>query len=315
MKSFNGLLSHFLEHLRVRGYSEATRVQTQQVLPRLFVYFKERRLTDLRSVSEAHLAAYARHLTNHRTKQGKALAPTSRAAYLGAIRRFFAFVYQRRWILRNPAAFLALPYYRRLPGKAVLTLKEAQRLMHAPRRDTLQGLRDRAIVEVFYGTAIRLSEARRLDVSDVDLAQQTLFIRNGKGKKDRVVPVPARAAEALDRYLTQIRPQLVERPAESALFLSMVGTRLSAVQYGHWLRRYGKAAGIPKPVHPHGLRHSCATHLLQGGADVRHIQELLGHKSLETTSLYTRVGIEDLKEVLRRCHPREKMRTRRARPR
>lgn len=304
MKSFARLLSEFLEHLRVSGYSKASREQAQRVLPRLFFYLSEKRIHDIRAVEEAHLASYARHLRKHRTKSGAKLSEASLASYLGAVRRFFAFLEKRGSILRNPAVCLPVPRARRLPPPP-LTVSEARRLMEAP-PESLRGLRDRAILELFYGAGIRLSEAFRLDVVDFDHERETLFIRNGKGKKDRIVPVAARAREALERYLTRARPELLKRPGESALFVSMTGTRLSAVQYGHWLRKYGKVASISKRVHPHGLRHACATHLLKGGADLRHIQELLGHKNLETTSLYTRVGIEELKEVLERCHPREK---------
>ena len=312
MKSFEHLLSEFLEHLRVSGYSKASREQAQRVLPRLFFYLSDKGVHDVRGVGEAHLASYARHLRKHRTKEGRKLAEASFAFHLGAIRRFFAFLEKRGSILRNPAAFLPVPRARRAPP-SVLSVAEAKRLMEAPPSESLQGFRDRAILELFYGAGIRLSEAFRLDVRDLDLEQETLFIRNGKGKKDRIVPVAARAREALERYLTRCRPKLLKRPGESALFVSMTGTRLSAVQYGHWLRKYGTAASISKRVHPHALRHACATHLLKGGADLRHIQELLGHKNLETTSLYTRVGIEDLKEVIERCHPREKARRARAR--
>ena len=173
--------------------------------------------------------------------------------------------------------------------------------MAAPFPGSSIGKRDRAILELLYGAGIRLGEAVRADVSDLDLRQGLLLVRNGKGKKDRVVPVGGRAALALGTYLADVRPELVKR-LESALFLSRDGARLSKIGLQAMVKRHGQAIGLH--VSPHTLRHTCATHLLRGGADIRHVQELLGHRSLQTTALYTRVAIEDLRQVLARAHPR-----------
>ena len=190
--------------------------------------------------------------------------------------------------------------------RMVLTEAQARRLMVAPFPGSLVGLRDRAILEPLYGTAIRAGECRRLDLTDLDLHQGILLVRDGKGRRDRVVPVTGRAVLSIDLYLRDLRPDLVKNPREEALFLTKYGTRVCKSMLDVIVRRYGRAAGIPRPVSPHVLRHSCATHLLKGGADVRHVQELLGHKSLQSTQLYTRVGIEDLREVLARSHPRDR---------
>ena len=307
MKSFDSLLSDYVKELLVRRRSESARVQAYATLPRWFCYLKEEGVVDIRSVGEAHLAAYARVLELHRTKAGSALAATSRAVHLGAIRRFFAFLYERGVILRNPAETLKLPSCQRLPER-VLSVKEAERLMNAPPRENVLGSRDRAILELFYGTGLRRSECWRLNVQDLDLEAGTLFIRNGKGGKDRVVPVPGRASAALDLYLTRSRPSLLKDRAPLALFVSIRGSRLCAQQLKNCVKQYARIARIPGRMSPHALRHACATHLLNGGADVRHVQELLGHEDLKTTAVYTRVGIEDLKQVLSRSHPREKRR-------
>jgi integrase/recombinase XerD len=175
--------------------------------------------------------------------------------------------------------------------------------MAAPFPGSVLGKRDRAALETLYGTGIRRGECVRLDLTDLDLGQGVLLVRDGKGRKDRFVPVAGRAALALDLYLRE-RPALVSDPREGALFLSRFGRRLGKVGLAALVARHALAARVS--AHPHALRHACATHLLKGGADVRHVQELLGHKSLQTTALYTRVGVEDLRQVLARCHPRER---------
>jgi integrase/recombinase XerD len=179
--------------------------------------------------------------------------------------------------------------------------------MNAPSVWSAIGRRDRAILETLYGTGLRRGECARLDVSDLDLREGSLLVRNGKGKKDRIVPVPHRAALALDAYVRDVRPQLVTNPLETALFLTAWrGRRLTEMGLTALLRVHAQTAGIPG-VHPHVLRHTCATHLLRGGADVRHVQAILGHRWLKTTALYTHVNVEDLAKVVKRCHPRERV--------
>lgn len=172
--------------------------------------------------------------------------------------------------------------------RCIPSASQAERLMSAPCASSSVGLRDRAILETLYGTAVRRSECVRLDVSDVDLQQGTVLVRNGKGKRDRLLPLPARCAAALDVYLRDVRPRLAAQSAEAALYLTAWGgRRLSDVSLAWIVRKHGKAAGAPG-LHPHALRHSCATHLLQRRADVRHVQELLGHRNIKTTAIYAR---------------------------
>jgi len=143
----------------------------------------------------------------------------------------------------------------------------------------------------------------RADLSDLDLRERVLLVRDGKGKKDRVVPVPGRAVVALELYLRESRPELQKR-SEVALFLSTFGERLSIGGLRHQVKRHAHAIGVT--LTPHTLRHTCATHLLRGGASIRHVQELLGHRCLTTTALYTRVAIDDLRQIIARAHPRER---------
>jgi site-specific recombinase XerD len=206
---------------------------------------------------------------------------------------------------QNPARALSLPKSTSLP-RGILSIPQARRLMAAPFPGSVIGQRDRAILELLYGTGLRLGEVARTDVTDLDLPSGLLLVRNGKGRKDRLVPICGAAAAALDSYLRNSRPELVAR-IDSALFLSRDGARLGAAVLRARIQYYGRRLGVR--LTPHALRHSCATHLLRGGADLRHVQALLGHRRLTTTALYTRVAISDLRAVVARCHPR--MHTRR----
>ena len=257
-------------------------------------------MTDARAVTEAHLAAYARTLAEHTTRTGRRLAPASRAAALSVVRRFCAWLEVRGVVLRNPARILSLPKSTSLP-RGILSITQARRLMAAPFPGSVIGQRDRAILELLYGTGLRLGEAARTDVTDLDLRSGLLLVRNGKGRKDRIVPICGSAATALDLYLRESRPELVAR-IDAALFLSRDGARLGAPGLRVRVKSYGRRIGVT--LTPHALRHSCATHLLRGGADLRHVQALLGHQRLTTTALYTRVATRDLRAVVARCHPR-----------
>ena len=167
------------------------------------------------------------------------------------------------------------------------------------------GHRDLAILEMLYGTGIRASECVNLDMGDVDLRQGVLTIRRGKGRKDRLVPIPAQAKLAIERYLSNARPEIVPGKNETALFVSKDGGRLRAAGLRAMVMRRAKGAGISPRVYPHLLRHTYASHLIDGGADVRHVQELLGHESIDTTAVYTHVALADLERLIKR-HPRKK---------
>lgn len=303
------LAAQYVDHLRSHRYSSSAIEKAQLELGRLCHHLRAERITDARAVIEAHLAAYARTLAEHTTRAGQPLAPASRAAALSVVRRFFAWLEARAIVLQNPARILRLPRSTSLP-RGILTKAQAGRLMTAPFPGSAIGLRDRAILELLYGTGLRLGEAVRTDVTDLDLRAGLLLVRNGKGRKDRIVPIGGAAATALDVYLTDGRPALVA-PISAALFLSRHRRRLAAVSLRVRLQHYGRRLGLR--LTPHALRHTCATHLLRGGADLRHVQALLGHRRLTTTALYTRVAITDLRLVIQHCHPREGARRHRRR--
>jgi integrase/recombinase XerD len=191
-----------------------------------------------------------------------------------------------------------------------MTLREVERMLAVPDVETPLGLRNRAILELLYSSGLRSSEARNLTLYDVNTGQGEALVREGKGGKDRVVPVGEVAAKYIELYVKEARPKILKGYEDSGyLFLGGRGGKMGATTLNETIvKRYVREAGIKKPVTTHGMRHTCATHLLKGRANIRHIQALLGHRSLESTQIYTRVEVGDLKRELRRCHPRERPR-------
>jgi integrase/recombinase XerD len=205
--------------------------------------------------------------------------------------------------LANPAADLELP---RKPPRGLprgLSLEHVRAVLNMPDITDPLGIRDRAILETFYSTGMRRSELTSLDIGDLDPAAGTMHIRKGKGGKGRVVPVGTASLKWIEAYLERTRPQLLVDPGEQAFFLSGYGERMSATYVGNWVTRTVKAADIGKRGSCHLFRHSCATHMLENGADIRLIQQLLGHARLDTTQIYTEVAIKALKEAHARTHP------------
>jgi len=304
-RAFEAVLGALRQDLARRFYSESLESHVSEALVRFFAFLEARRISDLRSVKEEHVTAYARDLARAKSVRGTPYAVSTQRWHLQSVRRLFSFLEREGALLHNPTLDLALPSWRLLP-RAVINQDQARRLVAHPDSHTSRGKRSRAVLELLYGTGIRVSECERLDVSDVNLAQGVLFVRDGKGRKDRVVPVVGRAADALDLYLRAARPMLMKDPAERALFLTRSGTRVRAKSIRYLVLMNRKGAEIPLPVTPHGLRHACATHLVKNGADVRHVQKLLGHQSLTSTQIYTDVAAQDLARALEKAHPREK---------
>jgi integrase/recombinase XerD len=304
-RSGEAWLLAFLQELRSRHYSRSFASHARTCVPRFFEHAHKAGLRDLRAVEEAHVVSYLAELRKRRTRQGGFFAASTAAVYLRTLKAFFAFLERHGAILRNPALEVRAPRTVPLPRQAP-SPRAVRRLVESPSPLTDLGKRDRAILETLYGTAIRAGECVRLNVSDVDLSAGSLLVRNGKGRKDRVVPLCGRAKAALEGYLLDARSAFLHDPKEEAVFLTKRGRRIAQVSLAHLVRGYGQGVGLK--AYAHLLRHACATHLLQGGADIRHVQQLLGHALLQTTALYAGVSIEDLKRVVIRSHPRERRR-------
>jgi integrase/recombinase XerD len=256
------------------------------------------------SFRRADLEAYQLFLHQYRSPRGgKPLVTNTQLGRLGCIRRFFAWLCRSGIIPANPAADLDLPRKQaRLLPKA-LSPEELQRLLDIPDTTSPFGIRDRTILELFYATGIRRTEMTRLDLGDYESATRTLIVRKGKGGKSRMLPVGERAAAWLDRFLAEVRPLFDHLPHETSLFISGYGTRITPAYLGNAVKKLMIRSGIQTGGSCHLFRHSCATDMHRGGADIRYVQEMLGHARLETTQIYTHVHIEALREIHTRCHP------------
>jgi integrase/recombinase XerD len=269
----------------------------------LLAWLDERQLP-LNEVKADDLMAYQAGLLALRKNDGRPYSLGFQINWLSAIKSFFRFLYRRRFLLQDPAAPLEFPRAERKLPRTLLTPLEARRIIEAAKENTPLGLRDRAILETLYATGLRVSELANLGPYDVDTEERTLRVVRGKGGKSRNVPLTAAAASAVEAYLRHGRPQLVRSSKAPYLFIGARGGRIHRAIFSRIIRRYLPKARVSKRVTCHTFRHSMATHLLRGRADIRHIQVLLGHSCLSTTERYTRVEISDLREVIDRAHPR-----------
>lgn len=303
-------VDRFTEEMQVRNWSAGTVAEYREHLADFDRFIVERfpSVRAITGITAAMVSAYQLWLCQRENKRrGGTLAPSTQRIHLTAVRSFFSFCVAERIVLVDPARNIELPRVgRRLP-QGVLSPKEMRALLRQPDLSTYTGLRDRAILETFYSTGIRHNELRRLRVCDVDLDRGYITVIQGKYKKDRVVPLGKVAAHFIREYLTKSRPHMLRSSdsPESALFLSLTGNRIAQPTLYGLIGRAAKRAGLQKRVFPHGIRHTCATAMLRGRADIRYIQQLLGHESLSSTQIYTHVEIGDLKRVHARTHPRE----------
>ncbi len=293
----------YLEGLRVKQRTAAAVAGQAKSLTNFFRWCEERSLTRPEEVTRPILERYQRHLFYARKRDGKPLSASTQYGHLATVRLFFRYLSKEGFLLANPASELELPKLpQRLP-RAVLTAEEAESVLAKPDVTQPEGLRDRAMLELLYSTGLRRAELSRLLVFDVDATRGTVFVREGKGRKDRVVPVGERALAWTLKYLEEARPKLTGARDEGVLLLGDAGEGLHVDYLTQRVRQYIEAAGLEKPGACHLFRHSMATAMLEGGADVRFVQEMLGHASLETTQLYTRVTVEKLRAVHAATHP------------
>ena len=306
-----GLDSHiyaFLQQLASRGYSLGSIDAHRWALRQFSTWADQQKHAQIEQITRAHLTAYQLHLHQYRSPRGDIpLAINTQIARLGCVRRFFAALCRQDYIPANPAADLDLPRKQTRTLPKTLSTNEINLLLALPNTTSPFGLRDRAMLELIYATGIRRTELSQLDIGDYDPATHTLTIRRGKGGKFRLLPVGQRAASWLQTYLIQSRPEFDHLPQETALFLSGYGTRITPDYLGNWIKKLLLRCGIHKPGSCHLFRHTCATAMHRGGADIRYVQEMLGHARLETTQIYTHVNIEALREIHTRCHPHGKL--------
>ncbi len=291
------LIEEFIQYLqREKGLAVNTLESYGRDLRQYSQYLEADAEGSWNQATRATIAAYLLHLK----KQGKSAATIARR--LAALKSFYQFLVRENYVEQDPTSNMESPKLeKRLPK--VLTIKEVENLLKQPSSTSAAGLRDRAMLELLYATGIRVSELISLNVSDLNLEMG--FLRcMGKGSRERIVPMGSVAIRCVKEYLTNGRAKLVSNPEEKALFVNHHGRRLTRQGFWKIVKKYAHDAKIQKDITPHTLRHSFATHLLENGADLRSVQEMLGHADISTTQIYTQITKGRLKEVYSRTHPR-----------
>jgi integrase/recombinase XerD len=293
----------YVESLAMKNFSKHTLDKRERDLAAFITWSEPRAVMYPQEVTKPILERYQRHLFQLRQANGRPLSFGAQASRAISLRLFFKWLTRQNVVLYNPASELELPRLEQRLPRAVLTLREVETVMNLPDTTTALGLRDRAILEVLYSTGMRRAELISLRTTDVDRERGTAIIRQGKGKKDRVAPVGERACAWVEKYLYEVRPELVCGFDEGILFLTKVGESFTPSRLTNLARRYVMLAKLGKSGSCHLFRHTAATLMLEGGADIRHIQALLGHVDISTTQLYAQVSIRLLQQVHRATHP------------
>jgi len=300
MKKYIDKFIFFLKN--EKNYSNNTIISYRNDLSYFFNYLKnyEQINTDkIECIDHKIMRKYIVHLKENEYS-GRSISRK-----LSSVRSFFKFIYKEEIINTNPALNLITPKIeKKLPN--FLYIQEINKLIEAPSENTILGIRDRAILEILYGTGIRVGELVNLNIHDIDFNEKIIRVF-GKGSKERILPLNNPSMEAIEKYLENknaFSKKSIKANDKSALFLNSSGGRLTARSIRRIIIKYMKIAGLNKKISPHVLRHSFATHLLGGGADLRSVQELLGHESLSTTQIYTHITKERLKTIYKKSHPR-----------
>lgn len=291
------LIEMFLNYLSVeRGLAQNTIISYQRDLLRYDRFLRSINITDVNTISKEEIRSYLQY------QKEKELASGTIARSLVAIRLLHRFLLREKLALRDPSDVIDAPkLWKKIPD--ALTFAEVERLLSAPDVRTRKGSRDRALLELMYAAGLRVSEVINLKVEDVNL--DAGFVRClGKGRKERVVPFGKAAGEAMQRYLTTYRPKFLKKKQSAYLFLNPSANKLSRVYVWKLIKAYARSVRIKSAVKPHVLRHSFATHLLEHGADLRSVQEMLGHANISTTQVYTHVTRDRLRQIHKQFHPR-----------
>lgn len=307
MESMEKLLEEYRRWMAGKGFSERSWVAYSLNLKPFVAYLTRKGVEDVRRVTADNLLEYRVEVVEAKTWMGKPYRYGTVALRIRSVKRFFAWLEETGRVLLNPADRLEEP---RKPSRfpvTVLTEEEAEKMLVVPDTSTTTGLREKAVLEVLYSTGIRLGELLALQPEDVDFEGGVVRVNQGKGAKDRVVPLGDAASRCLKAYITQGRPYLMPKDREEKhLFLSHYGTPLSGVLVERMVRWAARRAGIERQVTPHTLRHTCATLMVRHGAPIQAVSLLLGHTDLTSTQIYTHVAGADLKETHGETHPRER---------
>jgi len=297
------LTEAYFEWMGFTNYSPRTIGNRRTYLSYFVLWCIERGINQPCEISRASIERYQRYLFHYRKKNGESLSVRSQHTRLVPVRAVFKWLTRNNYILHNPASEIDLPKLEHRLPKHVLSVGETEAVLQRPNLNDPMGLRDRAMLETLYSTGMRRMELIGLKVYDLDPDRGTIIIRQGKGRKDRMVPIGERALMWIDRYLEEVRPSFVREPDDQTIFLTNLFESFTPNRLTQLVRTYIDAADIGKRGSCHLFRHTCATLMLENGADIRFIQQMLGHAKLETTQIYTQVSIRKLKEIHAATHP------------
>jgi integrase/recombinase XerD len=291
-------ITEFKHLLKTRGYAKATIEGYRKRLDQFTEWLTDRNVGDIKQITRQTIADYQEHvMAGDNAMETKALK-------IRAVKRLFEYLEETHQLLVNPTEGIVETCRKNRKIGPVLTMAEVKKLLQQPNLSLKTHIRDRAMMEVLYSTAIRLDELLHLEVYHADFKDKVLYVRKGKGNKQRVVPLGNHAIQYLREYLEKVRPFYARKnPKERKIFLLNTGLAMTPHSVRGILFKYRKQAGIKKSASPHTMRRSCATHLLQNGADIRYIQKLLGHRHLSTTQTYTKIMPVDVKKTHEATHP------------
>jgi integrase/recombinase XerD len=294
----------YLNHLKALGRSKHTIKGAKYDLRRLVKFLQDEKVLYIEDLTAEVLADYQQELCFCLTAKGKPLSIRTQAQRMGMIKGFTRYLKECDYLLHDPAEAIQLPKKpKRLP-RVILSAKEVKKLLSVCDMRTNKGYRNRIILELLYDTAIRRAEVANIRLADLDLNAGYILI-HGKGDKDRVVPMSQRVCGLVQNYILMVRPNFVSNEDPGHLVLNRWGQKMDPNAVWAVVKRCAHLAGIRKNTTTHTFRHTCATHMLKNGAPVRHLQEMLGHESLESTQIYTHVTINDLKQIHAKFHPSE----------
>ena len=302
---YQELLSDFQKYQATKGKRPNTIKGYKYLLGYLFRFLEQKGITDIKEVKKETLLAYQDYLYHeHKTIKGERINLRYQANLICVLTPFFTFLVVTDKVIYNPTSGISKPRLQKRIPRDILTEKEVKHLLSLPDLSTNEGYRDKVLLEILYSTGIRANEARSLKLKDIDLANREVFIKDGKGGKDRLIPITKACCRHIEVYMANHLKTLLNGHTSEYLLIGVMGKVLDIHRVSDIVRKYVKEADFKKKITTHSLRHTCATHLLKKGASIRLIQKLLGHESLNTTEGYTRVDIGDLKSALDKFHPR-----------
>ncbi len=301
------LIPRYLGELKILNRSPLTIRNIRNALKQMVLFLESEGFADLDQLDSNSLTLYQEELTYRLTAKGKQLSVRTREKYLCSVRGFTTYLYEKDYLATDLSKIIKLPKQPKPLPKVILDTSEIKKILAAPNMQSNDGYRNRIILEILYDTGIRAAEMAAIKTRDLDLTNGYLTITSGKGSKDRVVPISSRVCKLINTYLLMVRPVMIQGKDKGYLVLNRWGSKMTPTAVWAIVKRCTELSGINKNVTTHTFRHTCATHMLKNGAPIRHIQELLGHESLESTQIYTKVTINDLKEIHAKYHPGESL--------